>query len=200
MSRSYSKRIKEKYTNKKIIILLIIIAILFISILIYNLFDSTLFYNLFSKPKGTENITTKLTDDKDFLNWFIDFDKLYQKNIHNINYSLNKEMFEKINNYLEGNTKNNILYKDNTYYIDESNTLELDVYTRSLRYTKYDNNNKIEILEINLKNGKYYIQLINSKNIYKIILNNKLVKKDKTKNKGKVEVLNSIYNTLDFAW
>lgn len=191
MNKSYKKILKEKTNIKNIILVLTVIIILL---------TSTFIYNLYKIPKGNENITTKLNDDSDFLNWFIDFDKMFKQNINNINYSLTSDMFKNINNYIQGENSN-VSYKENIYYIDEYNTLELDVNTRSLRHTKYNKDNKkIEILEVNLKNGKYYIQLVNTKNIYNITLNNKILKKNKIKNKGNVEVSESIYKTLDFKW
>ena len=48
------------------------------------------------------------------------------------------------------NEENNIYYKDNIYYFNNNTTIELDVNTRSLRYTKYENEKAIEILEIRL--------------------------------------------------
>lgn len=171
----------KKY-KKIIIIILLILLIPIIYILITN---------YLSKPTGNENITTKLFNDTDYLSWFIDFDTLYQEHIKSPKYSLNKDIFESINNYLTNNNNTNITYKNNTYYIDNI-TLELDVNTRSLRYT-----NNLEILEINLHNGKYYIQYKDNTYLYKIILNKNIHKIKKYKNK---DITSSIYNTNNFTW
>lgn len=171
--------------TKKLIIIILIILILLIPI-IYILIN-----NYLAKPTGNENITTKLNEDTDYLYWFIDFDNLYQKNIKSPKYSLNKEIFQEINNFITNEKDNNVLYRDNTYYINNK-SLELDVNTRSLRYT-----NDNEILEINLLNGKYYIQYQNNNYLYKIILNNRNKKIKKYKNK---KITSSIYNNNNFTW
>ena len=195
-------RINIKKKNKKrtititsiLIIILIIIPTSYIFI-----------YNIKNKPSGKENITTKLNTESDFLNWFIDFDNLYHKKINSPKYSLTKDSFQKIYNLLNIN----IYFKNNTYYIDNNITLELDVTTRSFRYTLYENNQndsnnndkKIEILEVRLLNGKYYIQLINKEYLYKITLNHKQVKKNKSKNKNNlITIKNSIFNNKEFDW
>ena len=83
--RTISNTELTKLKNIRIILIVIVI-----------LLSTTLIYNLITTPKGNENITTKLNNDTDFLNWFIDFDNLYKKNIPTIDYSLNKDMFTKI--------------------------------------------------------------------------------------------------------
>lgn len=191
MHRYTNKKIKQK--NKTILIFsILIITIITLGYILIN--------NLFIKPSGSENITTKLNTESDFLDWFIDFDNLYKKKVKSPKYSLTKESFEKINNFLNNNTESNIYFKDNIYYLDESTTIELDIYTRSLRYTKYNNDTKTEILEINLINGKYYVQLVNSKYIYKISFNKDKVSTKKEVNKKEVIIENSIYSKKDFEW
>lgn len=192
------KEINNKITINILIILFIIIPISYIFI-----------YNTINKPSGKENITTKLNTDSDFLQWFIDFDNLYNKKINSPKYSLTKDSFQKIYNLLNNNNETNIYFKNNTYYIDNNITIELDVNTRSFRYTKYENNqntsnkdnNKLEILEVKLLNGKYYIQIINKEYLYKITLNHKQVKNKKYKNKNNSIILeNSIFNNKEFNW
>lgn len=192
MKKTHKPKRKLKKWVKFLIALIIIMIIIICSISIYDLSN---------KPKGNENITTKLNTDSDFYNWFVEFDNLYQSKIPDINYSLTPSMIEQISKFLSEEENNNITYKNNIYYIDEYNTIELDTYTRSLRHILYnDQKEEIEILEINLKNGKYYIQLVTNKYIYKITLNNNKQKIKQNKNKGNVEVSNSIFNTLDFKW
>ena len=105
------------------------------------------------------------------MEWFIDFDKLYKQNVKSPKYSLTEKSFQEIYNLLNNEEIKDIYYKNSVYYLSNNITLELDVNTRSFRYTKYKDNSKIEILEVRLINGKYYVQLVNSKNLYKITFN-----------------------------
>lgn len=191
-NNNHSKINSFKLTKKTIIIFILIITIIITSSIILT--------NNLTHHNNNENITTKLNSDTDFLNWFIDFDKLYNKKIKNIKYSVTSNMFEKVVKLLNEDNYTEISYKDNIYYITDNDTLELDTNTRSFRYTKYKDNKKIEILEVNLINGKYYIQLVNTTDIYKIILNNKTLKKKHYKNKESVIIKESIFNTNDFNW
>ena len=176
--------------QKKILIVLCLLSVV-IMFLCYPFYVS-----LRNKPTGKENITTKITTESDFLNWFIDFDKLYNKTVKSPKYKLKKEIFEEVYVFHTNENNTNIYFKDNIYYIDNSTTLELDVNTSSFRYTDED-----EILEVNLLNGMYYVQLINNHDIYRIKFNKNGVKKSKEKNKeNKVIVNNSIYGTNNFDW
>lgn len=184
--------IKEHKTKKIIILIFLLISL---SIIFLYIHKNYIKYNT------KENITTKLNTDSDFLEWFINFDDLYKKNVKSPNYSLTKESFQKIYSLLNEEEITDIYYKDSTYYLSDNTTLELDVNTRSFRYTKYNDTNKVEILEVRLINGKYYVQLVNTKNIYKITFNNKKVKNKKYRNKEKEVIINeSIYNNKEFKW
>ena len=56
-------------------------------------------------------------------------------------------------------------------------------------------------MEVRLINGKYYVQLVNSKNLYKITFNNKKVRNKKYRNKEKEVIINeSIFNNKEFKW
>lgn len=183
---------KNLIKNKKIIIIIAIIILIPITYLIVN--------NILKK-ESNENVTTKLKSDSDYLNWFIDFDNLYEKKVKTPKYSLTKESFEKIYNLLNNNEENNIYYKDNIYYFNNNTTIELDVNTRSLRYTKYENDKAIEILEIRLLNGKYFVQLVNQKYLYKITFNKDKVTNKKYKNKGnEIIIKDTIFNNENFNW
>ena len=191
----------HKYINKKNIkIRNKSISTISIIIIIIILFSTIIITSKLLKPSGNENITTKLNTETDFLNWFEDFDNLYNRKIKYPKYSLTKEVFEKINNYINNDNNNNIYFKDNIYYINNTETIELDVNTRSLRYTKYHNNKTNEILEINLINGKYYVQFTNSKSLYKISFNKDIITKDKEDNNKQVIIKDSIYGKKDFNW
>ena len=194
-----------KNNKKKYIIITSILILIFIILPFCFIF----IYNLLNKPSGKENITTKLTNESDFLNWFIDFDNLYNKKIKSPTYSLNKEPFEIIYNFLTKNEDSNIYFQNNTYYINNDITIELDTNSKSFRYTKYEKNkndsnnenNKLEILEVNLLNGKYYVQLINKDYLYKISFNKDNNKNKKYKNKeNKIIIENSIFNSNSFKW
>lgn len=181
----------KNFKKKKIII--IILCLLFFTII---LFSYPFFVCFKNKPSGKENVTTRITTESDFLNWFIDFDKLYNKKRQLPKYKLKKEIFEQIYIFHTGEDSTSIYFKDNIYYIDNSTTIELDVNTLSFRYT-----DKNEILEVNLLNGKYYVQLINKNEIYKIEFNKDFVKKTKQRNKeNKIIISNSIYGTNNFDW
>lgn len=191
------KLVKKEHIKKFITIILVIISSIGLAITIFDFFDK--------KIDSNENITTKLNNDTDFLNWFIDFDKLYRKKISFTNYSLKQETFENINKLLnEENNDNTTYFRDGIYHINDYETLELDTTTRSLRYTKYNNNDYTipnEILEIRLLNGHYYIIIAKEKYTYKIILNNNYVKKKKIKNKNNsIYIKNSIYKVDEFTW
>lgn len=191
------KLVKKEHIKKIITIILVIISSIGLAITIFDFFDK--------KLDSNENITTKLNNDTDFLNWFIDFDKLYRKKISFTNYSLKQETFENINKLLnEENNDNTTYFRDGIYHINDYETLELDTTTRSLRYTKYNNNDYTipnEILEIRLLNGHYYIIIAKEKYTYKIILNNNYVKKKKIKNKNNsIYIKNSIYKVDEFTW
>lgn len=101
------------------------ILIVLISIIIIILLSYITINNLYKKTTGNENITTKLNTETDFLNWFIDFNNLYNKKVNSPKYSLTKEMFEEINKFINNNEESNIYFKDNIYHIDEFTTLEL---------------------------------------------------------------------------
>lgn len=192
--RKQSKKKTIKKRNKTIIL---IIIICFIIIPISYIF----IYNIINKPRGKENITTKLNADEDFLEWFIDFDKLYNKKVKSPKYSLTKDSFQKISNLLNNEKTTDIYLKDNIYYLEDNITIELDVNTRSFRYTKYDNNNVTEILEVRLLNGKYYVQLINSKYLYKITFNKNKISNKKYKNKEQTIIIkDSIFGNKEFNW
>lgn len=184
--------IKDPKTKKIIVLVALFIFLLCVFLYIHN---------NYIKYNTHENITTKLNTDSDFLEWFIDFDKLYNKIVKSPKYSLTKESFQKISNLLNNEEISDIYYKDSIYYLSDNMTLELDVNTRSFRYTKYKDNSKIEILEVRLINGKYYVQLVNSKYLYKITFNNKKVKNKKYKNKEKeVIIKETIFNNKEFKW
>lgn len=191
------KQSKKKTIKKRNRTILLIVIICFIIIPISYIF----IYNIINKPSGKENITTKLNTDEDFLEWFIDFDELYNKKVKSPKYSLTKESFQKISNLLNNENTTDIYLKDNLYYLEDNITIELDVNTRSFRYTKYDNNNITEILEVRLLNGKYYVQLINSKYLYKITFNKNKVSNKKYKNKEQTIIIkDSIFGNKEFNW
>lgn len=191
------KQSKKKTIKKRNRTILLIIIICFIIIPISYIF----IYNIINKPSGKENITTKLNTDEDFLEWFIDFDELYNKKVKSPKYSLTKDSFQKISNLLNNENTTDIYLKDNIYYLEDNITIELDVNTRSFRYTKYDNNNIIEILEVRLLNGKYYVQLINSKYLYKITFNKNKISNKKYKNKEQTIIIkDSIFGNKEFNW
>ena len=191
------KQSKKKTIKKRNRTILLTIIICFIIIPISYIF----IYNIINKPSGKENITTKLNTDEDFLKWFIDFDKLYNKKVNKPKYSLTKDSFQKISDLLNNEKTTDIYLKDNIYYLEDNITIELDVNTRSFRYTKYDNNNIIEILEVRLLNGKYYVQLINSKYLYKITFNKNKISNKKNKNKEQtIFIKDSIFGNKEFNW
>lgn len=186
-----------KKFNKKYVIIISILVFIFIIIPLSYIF----IYNIVTKPSGEENVTTKLSIETDFLNWFIDFNKLYNQKIKTPEYSLTKDAFLKVNNLLDSNIEDDIYFKDNIYYIEDDITLELDVNTRSFRYTKYEDEKIIEILEVRLLNGKYYVQLVDEKYIYKISFNKKMEKNKKIKNKqSDVKIEESIFKVENFNW
>lgn len=191
------KQSKKKTIKKRNRTILLIVIICFIIIPISYIF----IYNIISKPSGKENVTTKLNTDEDFLEWFIDFNELYNKKVKSPKYSLTKDSFQKISDLLNNEKNTDIYLKDNIYYLEDNITIELDVNTRSFRYTKYDNNNIIEILEVRLLNGKYYVQLINSKYLYKITFNKNKVSNKKYKNKEHTIIIkDSIFSNKEFNW
>ena len=192
----FGDKMKNIFINKRNKIFIIILLVL---ILIIIPISYIFIYNINNLPSGKENITTKLKSDADFLNWFIDFDNLYYQVVKSPKYSLTKDSFVRITNLLNNEGEENIYYKDNIYYLSDDITIELDVNTRSFRYTKYENNNKIEIFEVRLLNGKYYVQLVNSKYLYKISFNKKKVKNKKYKNE-EVIIKDSIFNNQEFSW
>lgn len=156
--------------------------------------------HLINKPTGYENITTLLKHDRDFLEWFNDFDMLYNNKVKVPEYSLNENIFKEINSFINGKNESRISFKDNKYLMNDA-TLELDVNTRSLRYIRYNKEIIIELLEINLINGKYYVILITEDWEYKIRFNKDDVKIDKAKNKKKLIAINKrIFGTNDFEW
>lgn len=173
-----------------------IISILIIIILILLLTAGLLKHH---QNNRKENITTILKSDEDFLNWFKDFDKLYKNKIKRPKYSLNEKIFEEINKLLNNEEVKNITYENDKYIINNNTYLELDVNTRSLKYTKYKDKKIIEILEVRLKDGKYYVQLAKDKHLYKILFNNKDSKIDKKEIK-KIEIKKSIYATEKLKW
>ena len=179
--------------NKKYLKIIIVIVILLIILLIPFGIKEVKKNNL------EENVTTTLKTDEDFLNWFIDFDKLYNKKVKKPYYTLTKEPFELIKKLLNNEDTQNVTYYDNKYIINNDINLELDVNTRSLRYTKYKDKNIIEIMEIRLKNGIYYVQLAKKNELYKISFNNESSKKKKTKIET-VKIKNSIFSTKELKW
>ena len=78
--------------------------------------------------------------------------------------------------------------------------MELDVGTRSFRYTLFDNDKVNYIIEVRLINGKYYIQSINKNNIYRIIFNKDDIEKMVYKNDKEVKIGKSIYGEKEFSW
>lgn len=155
---------------------------------------------LINKPTGDENITTVLKSDRDFLEWFIDFETLYNSKVGTPTYSLNENIFKEINSFLDGETASRVSFKDNKYLLDDG-SLELDVNTRSLRYVKYNKEIILELLEVNLINGKYYVILITKDWEYKIRFNKDDVKIKKTKNKKEeVTIEERIFRVNDFEW
>lgn len=148
-----------------------------------------------------ENITITLKSDEDFLDWYNDFNKLYKKKKNNNypNLKIKEQYFEEIKKLLQ-EKETNIYYKDGKYYINNNETLELDVNTRSIRHTITKDNKNIEITEIRLINGLYYIQTINSKYIYRIVLNKNNIELITYKNDKEIEIKQSIYQTKEFKW
>ena len=185
------KKVIEFLKKYRLYVILTIVLILFIVIF----YDKV--YDLFNK--STENLTVTLNNDSDYYEWFSQFDKLYNKKKNNNypSYSVNKDMFLSIYNLLNSNS--NITYDNGKYFINDNETIELDCNTRSFKYVKSNDNNVIEIMEVNLSNGKYYIQLIKDKMLYKITLNkNSIDKKEKKIND--YNNYNSIYEINDFKW
>jgi len=180
----------------------ILILLIIIIILILSRFNITIINNIFNIKKS-ENLTTKLKSDDDFYEWFIEFDKLYKKK-KGKNYpelEVNKDMFKSICDLLE-NKESKIYYKDGKYYVSDEETIELDVNSRSIRYIKYKEDNIIEILELRLVNGKYYIQLVNSDYLYRIYFNKNDINKITYKNKDNIYIDNdqSLFQTESFKW
>lgn len=185
------KRIINFLKKYKLYVILTIILILFIFVF-YNKI-----YYLFNKK--TENLTITLNNDSDYYKWFIQFDELYNKKKDSSypKYSVNNDMFLSIYNLLDNTS--NITYNNGKYFINNNETIELDCNTRSFRYIKSNNDSIIEIMEVNLSNGKYYIQLIKDNNLYKIILN----KDNISKKVNKINDYNnykSIYGINEFNW
>ena len=174
-----------------------IISILIAIVLIILIVTALLKHN--DKKYLNENTTTTLKSDADFLDWFIDFDNLYQKKVKSPKYSLKKEHLKLIKDLLNNKPVENITFYNNTYKINDNIDIELDVNTRSLRYTKYNKKDIMEILEIKIKNGKYYVQLANDNKLSKIVFSRKYYKKETNKIE-KVKIKNSIYGTEDFKW
>lgn len=177
-----------------------LILILTIIISILSNFNLTVIKNIF-KTNTSENITTLLKEDSDFYNWYMQFDKLYKKK-KGKNYpelSLNNEMFNNISKLLN-NEKTNIYYNNGKYFISDIETLELDINTRSIRYIKYKNNIPIEITEIRLKNGLYYLQIIDKNYLHKITLNKDNITKKRYVNDDDIIIKNSIFQTENFKW
>ena len=106
-------------------------------------------------------------------------------------------MFLSIYNLL--NSDANITYDNGKYFINNNEIIELDCNTQSFKYVKSIENNIIEIIEVNLSNGKYYIQLIKDKVLYKITLNKDSISK-KEKKINDYNNYNSIYGINDFKW
>lgn len=188
--------IKNINHRKKIVTYIIVILLLFCFIIPF-------YKDFFNRIIPKENVTTKLNNDTDFLNWFIDFDKLYKKKVTFINYSLKKDAFETVNKLLNEENKDmkDVYFKNGIYYINNNETLELDTTTRSLRYIKYKNNKIKEILEVRLLNGHYYVIIAKDKYTYKIIFNNNSIKKKKLVNKNdSISIKNSIYKVNEFIW
>lgn len=181
-----------------IIIILVIILVLFV----LSKFNFTILDNIFSKG-DTENLTIILKTDNDFLEWFKDFNTLYQKKKgrNYPDFSIKEEMFESIKDLLE-EKESSTYYKDGKYFVSDSETLELDVNTRSFRYTKYKNDKTIEIMEVRLINGKYLIQLINNNYLYRISFNKSNINKTMYKNDNNVRIEDdeSIFQTVNFDW
>lgn len=177
--------------------LLVIGSIVVASLLIIGVIS---IISLIYKPNGDENITMVLKNDNDFLEWFKDFDTLYNNKVGSPKYSLNENIFKEINSFIDGEKESRISFKDNKYLIDNE-TLELDVNTRSLRYIKYNKDTIIELLEINLINGKYYVILITKDWEYKIRFNKDDVKVNKVKNKkNEISINERIFGLNNFEW
>ena len=83
--------IKEPKTKKIIILIFLLICL---SIIFLYIHKNYIKYNT------KENLTTKLNNDADFLEWFIDFDKLYKQNVKSPKYSLTEKSFQEIYNLL----------------------------------------------------------------------------------------------------
>ena len=189
----------KKRTTILLIILIITTFILSLSF-IKNKVNIPLLNSIFNFNKK-ENVTTILKSDEDFLEWFNDFNKLYNKKRNN-NYpslKIKKEYFEEIQKLLQ-EKETNVYYKDGKYYLNNNETLELDVNTRSLRHTITKDNKIEEITEIRLINGLYYIQTINKKYIYRITFNKDNIGLKTYKNDKEIEIKQSIYQTKEFKW
>lgn len=186
---------------KKIFSYIFIFTFLIFTILfILSKFNFTILKDIISFG-DSENKTTILKDDTDFLEWFKDFNSLYrkEKGRNYPNFTVNEEMFEGINNLLN-NKESDTYYKDGKYFVSDNETLELDVNTRSFRYTKYKENNIIEITEVRLINGIYYIQLVDKEYIYRITFNKDNIDKITYINDKDVFIGVSIFQTEEFKW
>ena len=176
-----------------------IIIVIVLSILLF-VFKFRVYDNYINGNK-TENLTVKLRSDEDFLNWFSCFINLYneKKDSSYPDLIVNEDDFKIVNEILNNEEEVNF-YKDGKYYISDNETLELDVGTRSFRYTLFDNNKVNYIIEVRLINGKYYIQSINKNNIYRIIFNKDDIEKMVYKNDKEVKIGKSIYGEKEFSW
>ncbi len=176
-----------------------IIIVIVLSILLF-VFKSRVYDNYINGNK-TENLTVKLRSDEDFLNWFSCFINLYneKKDSSYPDLIVNEDDFKIVNEILNNEEEVNF-YKDGKYYISDNETLELDVGTRSFRYTLFDNDKVNYIIEVRLINGKYYIQSINKNNIYRIIFNKDDIEKMVYKNDKEVKIGKSIYGEKEFSW
>ena len=185
------KKVIEFLKKYRLYVIFTVVLLLFIVIFYNNVYD------LFNK--STENLTVTLNSDSDYYEWFSQFDELYNKKKNNSypSYSVNKDMFLSIYNLL--NSDANITYDNGKYFINNNEIIELDCNTQSFKYVKSIENNIIEIIEVNLSNGKYYIQLIKDKVLYKITLNKDSISK-KEKKINDYNNYNSIYGINDFKW
>lgn len=167
---------------------------LFIGIILFTLIFYDKVYEMFRHD--TENLTVILYDDTDFYDWFVQFDLLYnnKKDFSYPRYSVDKNMFLEIANSFNNDT--NIKYRDGKYYFDDSYVIELDCSSRSFRYTMYVEDSAIEIMEVKLINGRYYMQLIKDKKLYKIILN----KNDINKREENINDYVTIFGVNEFKW
>ena len=185
---------KQLKSDKNLLILGIIVVVILLIIGGIKIKSSI------RKPSGEENKTVVLKSERDFLEWFQDFNELYSQKVAAPTYSLNENILEGVVNFIDGDKDTRVTYKDNIYYIDDM-TLELDVKTRSLRYIKYDQEKILERLEINLVNGKYYVILMNKDWEYRIRFNKDEVKNNKKENVDKLVTLDeTIFGVNEFEW